>query len=250
MSVRLKEQVPAFRIDDDAFERLWRSVEAKWAGEEPARNTLTVRETVRVAGRRTPEEHEQDYQSVDELRRATGGPGVLRAYTLYISSWGKESRAVRFGAYGGGSTATVEVNAADAAWCREVVDTVLELLRPHTLWYAAVHRISLSAMTAAAVLALVSVPLAYSRGFPLGSVLAFALYLALMAVVLFPERIFPAADILVRRRGTQPAVPGDASRKTPDRGGGEPARQDRGDVVDLSGHRERKRSEGGDTTSS
>ena len=56
-------------------------------------NTLTVRETVRVAGRRTPEEHEQDYQSVDELRRATGGPGVLRAYTLAVSSWGKEKRA-------------------------------------------------------------------------------------------------------------------------------------------------------------
>ena len=250
MSVRLKEQVPAFRIDDDAFEQLWRGVEAKWADEEPSRNTLTVRETVRVAGRRTPEEHEQDYQSVDELRRATGSPGVLRAYTLYISSWSKESREVRFGAYGGGSPATIEVNAADAAWCREVVDTVLELLRPHTLWYAAVHRISLWAMTAGAVLALVSVPLVYSRGFPLGSVLAFALYLALMAVISFPEHIFPAADILVRRRGTQPAVPGDASRKTPDRGGGEPARQDRGDIVDLSGHRERKRSEGGDTTSS
>ena len=205
MSVTLKEQVPAFRIDDDAFERLWRGVEAKWAGEEPAVNTLTVRETVRVAGRRTPEEHEQDYQSVDELRRAPG-PGVLRAYTLYISSWGKEKRAVRFGAYGGGSAATVEVNAVDAAWCREVVDTVLELLRPHTLWYAAVHRIW--AVTVAALLALVSVQLAHSWGFPLVSVLAFALYLALMAVFLFPERIFPAADILVRRRGTQPAVPG------------------------------------------
>ena len=250
MSVTLKEQVPAFRIDDDAFERLWRGVEAKWAGEEPAVNRLTVSETVRVAGRRTPEEHEQDYRSVDELRRATGGPGVLRAYTLAVSSWGKESRKVRFGAYGGGRAATVEVNAADAAWCREVVDTVLELLRPHTLWYAAVHRISLWALFVAAILALVGVPLASSWGFPVGSALACALYLACLAVIFFRERIFPAADILVRRRGTQPAVPGDASRKTPDRGGGEPARQDHGDIVDLSGHRERKRSEGGDTTSS
>ena len=51
MSVNLTEQVPAFRIDDDVLERLWRGVEAKWAGEEPAMNKLTVRETVRIAGR-------------------------------------------------------------------------------------------------------------------------------------------------------------------------------------------------------
>ena len=105
-------------------------------------NKLTVRETVRIAGRRAPEEHRQDYQSVDELRRAPGGPGVLQDYTLTVSSWGKESRDVRFCAYVAGGAATVEVNAADAAWCREVVDTVLELLRPHTPWYAAVHRIN------------------------------------------------------------------------------------------------------------
>ena len=43
MSVKLTEQVPAFCIDDDAFERLWRGVEAKWAGEEPAMNMVTVR---------------------------------------------------------------------------------------------------------------------------------------------------------------------------------------------------------------
>ena len=65
------------------------------------------------------------------------------------------------------------MNAADAAWCREVVDTVLELLRPHTPWYAAVHRIN---------------------PFPQWSVLAFALYLAFLALILFRERIFPAAD--------------------------------------------------------
>ena len=245
MSVNLTEQVPAFRIDDDVLERLWRGVEAKWAGEEPAMNKLTVRETVRIAGRRAPEEHRQDYQSVDELRRAPGGPGVLQDYTLTVSSWGKESRDVRFGAYGDGGAATVEVNAADAAWCREVVDTVLELLRPHTPWYAAVHRISPWALIAAAILAVVSVPLASSWGFPQWSVLAFALYLAFLAVILFRERIFPAADILVRRRGTQPAAPGGGSREPPGGAGGEPARQDRGGVVDLSSHRERKRSEGG-----
>ena len=140
------------------------------------------------------------------------------------------------------------MNAVDAAWCREVVDTVLELLRPHTLWYAAVHRISLWALFAAAILALVGVPLASSWGFPVGSALACALYLACLAVIFFRERIFPAADILVRRRGTQPAASGGGSREPPGRVGGEPAR--RGDVVELSGHRERKRSEGGGTTSS
>ena len=115
MSVKLTEQVPAFRIDDDVLVRLWRGVETKWAGEEPDVNGLTVRETVRVAGRRTPEKHEHDYQSVDELRRAPGGPGVLRDYTLAVSSWGKEGREVRFSAYGDGRDATLEVNAASPA---------------------------------------------------------------------------------------------------------------------------------------
>ena len=249
MSVKLTEAVPAFRIDDSVLERLWQSVEAKWAGEKLARNTLTVRETVRVAGRRTPEKHEQDYQSIDELRREPSSPGVLRAYTLAVSSWGKESREVRFGAHGGGHAATVEVNAADAAWCREVVDTVLELLRPHTLWYAAVHRISPWAPLAAAIPAVVSMPLAILWGFPLWGVLVFALYLLFLAVLGFRERVFPAADILVRRRGMQPAAPGGGSREPPGRAGGEPERQDRGDVVDLSGHRERRRSEGDGATS-
>lgn len=89
MSVNLTEQLPAFRIGDDVLERLWRGVEAKWAGEEPAMKKLTVRERVRIAGRRAPEQHRQDYRSVDELRRAPSGPGVLQDYTLTISSWGK-----------------------------------------------------------------------------------------------------------------------------------------------------------------
>ena len=240
MSVKLTEQVPAFRIDDRVLERLWRGVEAKWAGEEPAVNTFTVRETVRIAGRRAHEEHQRDYQSVDELRRAPGGPRVLRHYTLAVSSWGKESREVRFGAYGGGYAATLEVNAADAAWCREVADTVLELLRPHTLWYAAVHRISLWVPFAAAIPTLGGMALAISCGSPQWSVLVVALYLSFVIVTAFREWIFPAADILVRRRGTQPAAPGGASREPPERAGDESARQDRGDIVGLSGYRERK----------
>ena len=249
MSVKLKEQVPAFRIDDDVLERLWSGIEAKWAGEEPEVSRLTVRETVRVAGRRAPEEHQQDYQSVDELRRAPGGPGVLRAYTLAVSSWGKESREVRFNAYGGGHAATVEVTAADAAWCREMVDTVLELLRPHTLWYAAVHRITPWAPLAAAIPAVVSIPLASIWGFPLWSVLVFTLYLSFLVGFMFREPLFPAADILVRRRGTRPDAPGGGSREPPGGAGGDPARQDGARVVELSGHRERTRSEGDGATS-
>ena len=37
-----------------------------------------------MAGRRTPEEHEHKYRSVDELRRTPGGP-VLRDYRLHVS---------------------------------------------------------------------------------------------------------------------------------------------------------------------
>lgn len=245
MSVKLTEQVPAFRIDDRVLERVWRGVEAKWAGEQPEVNTFTVRERVRIAGRRAWEDHQHDYQSVDDLRRMPGRPDVLRNYTLAVSSWGKESREVRFGASGDGYAATVEVNAADAAWCREVADTVLELLRPHTLWYAAVHRISLWVALAAMIATLCGLPLAILYGSPQWTVLLVALYLLFLVVIAFRDLIFPAADILVRRRGTQSAAPGGGRWGPPEMAGSEPARPGRGDVVGLSGHRERKRSEGG-----
>lgn len=248
MLVKLREQVPAFRLDDRVLERLWRGVEAKWAGEQPEVNTFTVRERVRVAGRRAREEHQHDYQSVEELRRTPGGPDVLRNYTLAVSSRGKESREVRFGASGDGDAATVEVNAADAAWCREVADTVLELLRPHTLWYAAVHRISLWVALAAMIATLGGLPLAISYGSPQWTVLVVALYLACLVVIAFRDLIFPAADILVRRRGTQSAAPGGGSWESPEIAGVEPARPGPGDVVGRSGRREPKRSEGGATT--
>lgn len=205
MAVTLKQQVPAFRIDDAVLARLWRALEAKWAGEKPAMSYLTVRETVRAPGRRAPEEHEHKYQDIDELRRASSGPGLLRHYHLTVSSWGKDGRGVSFGAFGGGSAASVEVNAADAEWCREVVDTVLDLLRPHTLWYAIVHRGGFWAPPAAALF-LAGVTIIASLVLAQWSVLAFALYLALLAVILWRERIFPAADILVRRRDAPPAL--------------------------------------------
>ena len=164
MSVKLTQLVPAFRIDA-VLEELWRALEAKWDGEKPSTNSLTVYETVRAAGRRTREHHQHEYRSVDELRRAQGGPGLLREYTLYVASWG--SREVRFRAPGGGSAAAVEVTARDAEWCREVADAVLEVLRPHRLWYAIVHRGGPWALPLAAILVLASVPLVvYGLGFP------------------------------------------------------------------------------------
>ena len=87
------------------------------------------------------------------------------------------------------------MNAAAAAWCREVVDTVLELLRPHTLWYAAVHRISPWALIAAAILAVVSVPLASIRGFPQWSVLAVPLYLVVAVRQVYAQGVCAAAAL-------------------------------------------------------
>lgn len=86
------------------------------------------------------------------------------------------------------------MNAAAAAWCREVVDTVLELLRPHTLWYAAVHRISPWALIAAAILAVVSVPLASIWGFPQWSVFAVPLYLVVAVRQVYAQGVC-AADL-------------------------------------------------------
>ena len=65
MPVTVTQQVPAFRMDDAALERLWCTLEAKCAEAGPTAGRLSVRETVRVAGRRTPEKHEHEYQSIE-----------------------------------------------------------------------------------------------------------------------------------------------------------------------------------------
>lgn len=247
MSVRLIQPVPAFQVDDTILGGVWRAIETKWDGQRPSTSTLTVYERVRATGRRAAEEHQHKYRSIDELRRAPSGPAVLREYTLSVGSWGDSSREVYFRTPGRGSAASIEVNAADAEWCREVVDTILKMLQPHMLWYSAVHRVSLWVLLLAAVLALVSVTISASLGFPEWSVPAVALYLSLTVVVLWRERIFPAADVLVRRRGAQPTQPesGEAA-SAPGRARGEPTRQDRGGLVALSDHRQR--SGRGDTT--
>lgn len=102
------------RIDDAVLERLWRILEAKCAEVGPPQSSLSVSEEVRVAGRRTPEEHEHKYRSVDELRRTPGGP-VLRDYRPHVSTpWDRDGRHVSFSA-SGGRTAWVGMEAPDAA---------------------------------------------------------------------------------------------------------------------------------------
>ena len=123
MKVKLTQPLPAFRIDDAAvLERLWRVLEAKCAEAGPPWGSLSVSEKVRVAGRRTPEEHEHEheYRNIDELRRTPGGPVLLRDYRLYVSTPGdSDGRCASFRASSFGA-ASVEANAPDAAWCREV----------------------------------------------------------------------------------------------------------------------------------
>ena len=269
LKVKLSQPLPAFRIDDAVLERLWRILEAKCAEAGPPRSSLSISEKVRVAGRRTPEEHEHVYRNVDELRRTPGGPVLLRDYQLFVSTTGdSDGRCVSFWASGFGA-ASVVADAPDAAWCREVVDAVLELLRPHAAWYGIVHRGAtwvMPAATGAAFLAAAVVSVEVLGWHPAVALPLWSLFLALP---MWQDRIFPAADIRVRRRETAPPESGEASGGQPrgedpgttgkprahggkpsEEGRGEPARRDRGDVVDLSGHRERKRSEGGGGTTS
>ena len=211
MTVKLTQPLPAFRIDDTVLERLWRMLEAKCAEVGPPQGSLSVSEKVRVADRRTPEEHDHKYGSVGELRRTPGGLALLRDYRLYFSTpWGRDGRYVSFSA-AGGSAASVGMEAPDAAWCRKVADAVLEVLRPHTVRYGMLHRVSygtIAAVTAASVTAMLAL---------IGSRLATVVetspcsrpYCALMGLMsCWRERFLPAADIRVRRRGAQPAPPG------------------------------------------
>ena len=268
MSVKLTQPLPPFRIDDAVLERLWRTLEAKWTGEKPSSSKLTVCERTRGAAGRAREEHRHAYQSVKELQRATSGSGLLREYTLSVYSWGDDSRGVSLYAPGGGGAATIEVEGAHAEWCREVLDTVLNLLRPHTVWYAMVHRHGLGTPIWAA-LVLGAAWIVASWFLPRWLPLVMALYLPLLAMILFRERLFPAADIRVRGREAQPVAGGGGegdrghrdrhsaptrdlgvdSREPPARTGGEPARKDSEGVVVLSDHRRVKRSEGTNTTS-
>ena len=62
-------------------------------------------------------------------------------YRLTVSSsWRNDSREVLFLAPGGGPV-SLEVSGPDPGWCHAVVDAVFALLRPHGVWYGAVHRV-------------------------------------------------------------------------------------------------------------
>ena len=259
MTVKLTQPLPAFRIDDAVLDRLERLLKAKCAEAGPPQGSLSVSERVRVAGRRTPEEHEHKYGSVDELRRPSGGPVLLRDYRLHVSTpWDSDGRYVSFSASGGG-TASVGMEAPDAAWCREVTDAVLGVLRPHAVWYGMLHRASygtIAAVTAASVAAMLAL---WALGWhPLWNLAVLAIQFALMGLMWGRERFFPAADIRVRRRGAQSAPPeggqgsgdhprgsgpgatgelGGHRRRPPEGVRGGPDRQDRGDRCLVRGER-------------
>ena len=265
MSVKLTQQVPAFRIDDAVLGRLWRAIEAKCAEAGTPSGKLSVWETVRVAGRPTPEKHQHEYQSIDELRRGSSGPGLLRNYWLSVSTpWGGDHRRVIFHASGGGSAASVEVEAPDAEWCREVVDTVLDLLLPYTVRCAILHRggAPYAAIGAVTVVTVVSIGVFHEH--PWVVFVALALQMSFMALILCRDRMFPAADIRVRRRlapvstpesGQTPGgPPRDRRPGAPENRGAlgpeslgrarrEPARRDHEGIVRLSDHRKPRRSE-------
>ncbi len=208
MAVKLTRRAPAFRIDDAVLEQLWRALEAKCAEAGPPNGALTVRETVRAAGR-TAEKHENKYAGIDDLRGASTGSRLLRDYTLNVSSpWGDDHRSVSIYAFRSGGTASVDVSAPEAAWCHDVMDTILDLLRPHRTWYAAVHLggpwMPPLAMVALAVTLVVGNLVLDPSWGPAG----FAIYFAGLALLLARDWIFPAADIRVEPRRPQLGAPG------------------------------------------
>ena len=209
MAVKLTRRAPAFRIDDAVLEQLWRALGAKCAEAGSPDGTLTVRETLRTAGRPTPEKHEHTYRSIDDLRRASNGSRLLRDYTLRVSSpWGDDHRSASIYAFRAGGTASVEVSAPEAAWCHDVMDTVLGLLRPHRTWYAAVHLGGpWTPLLAMGVLVIVAVVRTLVLGPPPG-LADFAIYFACLALFLLRDWIFPAADIRVEPSRPQIAAPG------------------------------------------
>ena len=198
----MEHRVPAFRADDTVLGQLWRTLEAKCREAGPPSSSLTVYETVRAAGRGTKERHTYEYQSIDELRRSSNGPALLREFRLSVSSpWGDDYRKVHFFA-GGFGTASVDISAPDAAWCHEVLKTVLHLLRPHTAWYAIVHRVGAYGTLCACLAMAALATWANVREYPIGlrEIVVYGVSLGVIAALeLLRDRIFPAAEIRVAR---------------------------------------------------
>ena len=202
MRVQLTPTVPAFRIDDLVLERLWRLLEERCALEDDGTSRLSVTDRVSVPGQRGTEERTHEYRTVADLRRGSRDERVLRRYRLTVSSsWRNDSREVLFFAPGGGPV-SLEVSGPDPGWCHAVVDAVFALLRPHGVWYGAVHRGGLWAPLA--VLGGVLLALLVSHGVTLtlggpwfwhGVVVGASILVTL--VVALRDRLFPAADIRV-----------------------------------------------------
>lgn len=96
----------------------------------------------------------------------------------------------------------------DAPWCHDVMDTILDLLRPHRTWYAAVHLGGpwaplLAICVLGIAMVLISLVLDQPRGLA-----GVAIYCACLALILLRDWIFPAADIRIEPSRPQVAAPG------------------------------------------
>ena len=228
--ISLTQDIPAFRADDTVLEQVWRAIEAKCAEAGKPSGKFTVYETVRPAGRGTSERHEYEYESLRDLRRSSNGPDLLREYTLSVSSpWGDDFRRIRFSASRIG-TASVVASAPDADWCREAVDAVLDAFRPHTTWYAIVHRMGMTWPFIAYLGVLAAMLAGTFREPPLGygELAAYLTLLATIFIVMFwRDRLFPPADIRVERRPAKVATLDRASAADDDPAPSESPRGDR-----------------------
>ena len=129
-----------------------------------------------------------------------------------------------------------------------MVDAVLELLQPHTAWYAIVHRGRFGAGTVAVGIVTIVALVAIVYLQRVWAVLAFQC--ALTELILHRDRIFPAADIRVERPHERiatlesgPAAAGQphpgptedrGTGESPDRARREPAGRDRDGIAMLS----------------
>ena len=202
-----------------------------------------------MAGRRTPEEYEHKYRSVDELRRTPGGP-ALRDYRLHVSTpWDCDGRHVSFSASGGRNGVGRHGGARRGLvprgrGCRprdaSAAHGLVRQAPPRQLRDDSGRRCGD----------------ARDDGRSLGSRLASVVELGrardpmrARGLDVVDGTVFPAADTRVRRRGMQPAPPeggqgsgdhprgrgpgetgepGAHGRQPPEGVRGEPARQDRG----------------------
>ena len=267
MRVTLTPTMPAFRIDDQVLGELWRLFEKRCGPETDGSSGLSVTDS--LSGRGVTEERSHEYRDVDDLRRGSEEGRVLRRYRLSVSSsWRADRRSVVLHGHGGGA-ASLEVSGPDPAWCHEVAEAVLGILRPHGVWYGPLHRGGFWGPTwlllgvLLALFASLSLLLALGVSPVWNGVVVGASIVVILAVGC-REILFPASDVRVRPLVEEPRPPAEVRsfRPTgdvgpPDPGGGPaapdsaggdgsagPARR-RDGVVDLAGYARRNDSSGG-----